>query len=700
MSTPRNDTAVRKWQERLNQATGSNLTVDGRWGRKTEAAYQKYLASQGRIIPQGAPSVTITAESTGRDIRPKINPFSPYEGPSYPAGSPGQNVSNSANRWLRDWVKGRMDAGIGGLENFTVNPATAVKPSKVQSAEDYDSTAFWRTLTPNQHKKAAGYYHLATDQSFILDNEDKKTLRSVAVHEQNHELQQRLKEQQIADPKRDAWGLTTRVINQERRRVRTNDPEHKQHSDDSYFGDPREIHSRIMQMRMDGGLKPGEVVTPERYKKLKSQIREGPTNRILGDLHEVLDDDGILRILNETVSNDQPQPMISDTFYAALGGTLPRYAKGGGTDAVRQYQKMLNDMTGSTLKVDGRWGPKTQAAYQSYLAQQQGGTGLNFNDDEYSQVPVSSDSFAGYTQPDFWGAVPQSITDIDSYSMDDRIQRTLPGDTSRPYLSGDYIDVPRNGVMPEHGPLTNNYPEVSVDPNSGRDRKFYGDWEVPQIPTTNGGDHQFRGQWEVPQIPTSSGGDHQFRGQWEVPHFAEGGFMSVYQDKPKPASRSQVDPGFNDRYSGNQYFEWKKQQQAQRVQPQSDSTGSVADVVRDKIRRGEMSYEQYKELENQPYKGNQYAEWKRQQAGVRPQTSDEPSYKGNQYFEWKKQQTQQNRQRDLQLIQMYGRDYYMKRRAERAKNPNSRIIDKNDLTDYNILDLPGYAVGGAYNPFY
>lgn len=39
----------------------------------------------------------------------------------------------------------------------------------------------------------------------------------------------------------------------------------------------------------------------------------------------------------------------------------------GGTQAVADYQKMLNEKHGTNLKIDGAWGPKTQAAYENFI---------------------------------------------------------------------------------------------------------------------------------------------------------------------------------------------------------------------------------------------------------------------------------------------------------------------------------------------
>lgn len=38
-----------------------------------------------------------------------------------------------------------------------------------------------------------------------------------------------------------------------------------------------------------------------------------------------------------------------------------------GNEAVAKYQRMLNEKYGLNLKVDGAWGPKTQAAYEQYV---------------------------------------------------------------------------------------------------------------------------------------------------------------------------------------------------------------------------------------------------------------------------------------------------------------------------------------------
>ena len=46
----------------------------------------------------------------------------------------------------------------------------------------------------------------------------------------------------------------------------------------------------------------------------------------------------------------------------------------GGSESIAKFQEMLNNQTGSTLVPDGAWGPKTQAAYEQYMAMKSGKT--------------------------------------------------------------------------------------------------------------------------------------------------------------------------------------------------------------------------------------------------------------------------------------------------------------------------------------
>lgn len=64
----------------------------------------------------------------------------------------------------------------------------------------------------------------------------------------------------------------------------------------------------------------------------------------------------------------------------------------GGTEAVAKYQKMLNEKYGTNLKVDGAWGPKTQAAYEMYVLKK--GTTPKFEKavSDFRKLPAPSDS--------------------------------------------------------------------------------------------------------------------------------------------------------------------------------------------------------------------------------------------------------------------------------------------------------------------
>ncbi len=61
-------------------------------------------------------------------------------------------------------------------------------------------------------------------------------------------------------------------------------------------------------------------------------------------------------VANTPISSDNPSPLAR-----------------GGTEKVRSYQEMLRSY-GYDIKADGAWGPKTQAAYESYIKAKASGT--------------------------------------------------------------------------------------------------------------------------------------------------------------------------------------------------------------------------------------------------------------------------------------------------------------------------------------
>ena len=64
----------------------------------------------------------------------------------------------------------------------------------------------------------------------------------------------------------------------------------------------------------------------------------------------------------------------------------------GGTEQVAQFQEFLNKQTGSNLTVDGAWGPKTQAAYDMYMAKKRAAPALASNEYEYGGETYSENN--------------------------------------------------------------------------------------------------------------------------------------------------------------------------------------------------------------------------------------------------------------------------------------------------------------------
>ena len=84
-----------------------------------------------------------------------------------------------------------------------------------------------------------------------------------------------------------------------------------------YMRSNEEVYSRIMQIRKNAGIKPGQKITPESYDKIMSKkIKQGE------DLFEAYNKETIIKLLNTLASNSKNTP--TKTSIARQGGILYR----------------------------------------------------------------------------------------------------------------------------------------------------------------------------------------------------------------------------------------------------------------------------------------------------------------------------------------------------------------------------------------
>ena len=88
------------------------------------------------------------------------------------------------------------------------------------------------------------------------------------------------------------------------------------------------MYPRIMQMRYRSHIQPNEIITPERYKKIKEENKDN-------DAYRYYDDTQVLEMLNTFVSNKSNN---KKTSLAQLGGSLPKAQMGRLVSSLEPYK--------------------------------------------------------------------------------------------------------------------------------------------------------------------------------------------------------------------------------------------------------------------------------------------------------------------------------------------------------------------------
>ena len=99
-----------------------------------------------------------------------------------------------------------------------------------------------------------------------------------------------------------------------------------------YMRSSGEVYSRIMQIRHDAGIKPGQIITPESYDKLMT-----PKVKRDEDLFKNYDKKTIINFLNTLASNDSKPKETPRTRIARKGGVLYRKYQVGGVASTREF---------------------------------------------------------------------------------------------------------------------------------------------------------------------------------------------------------------------------------------------------------------------------------------------------------------------------------------------------------------------------
>ena len=155
--------------------------------------------------------------------------------------APAQPEVDVGADWLRNWLEGRATASMGGLSPADAGLSRVVGRPVIPSKPD------WETL--GRTKFDDGFYSPYANVAAVSPYKTGPFARVTAIHEAAHQYQQK-----GGEPINQAL----RLIEQSPKKTELGD----------YWNDPREIHSRLMELRYQLGLRPDEYVTSERFKQL------------------------------------------------------------------------------------------------------------------------------------------------------------------------------------------------------------------------------------------------------------------------------------------------------------------------------------------------------------------------------------------------------------------------------------------------
>lgn len=271
------------------------------------------------------------------------------------------NITQKAGDFVRNWFVNRANARKGGLtpeniegvdklvknpiivkpDNFYINPLMdgQYRPSE-KKAYIYDkgqtnaqkeligiheTTHAWQDAAVKNNKNAKLLNKFKQDiknyrksenvqLDYDIENEDNNVFEKVynIITDKRPKLLPKPSRPTLVNPLAEhTYPLIEKEINTAGIPMDTSLP--KDYYD--YLKKPIEVHARLMELRRDMGLKPDQDVTKE---QLQNFIKSGKKKSYyLDQLKEILDDRGILNLLNKTAANQIP----TDNTYVQYGGS-------------------------------------------------------------------------------------------------------------------------------------------------------------------------------------------------------------------------------------------------------------------------------------------------------------------------------------------------------------------------------------------
>jgi hypothetical protein len=211
--------------------------------------------------------------------------------------------------FTRDWAGRRAEQGYMGMKPEDATGIETPVASTTESMNHNPLVLLNKVVTGTMDQETMGYYNKFTGNAYISTDLPKKEQYSTAVHESTHDWQREV----IGNNGIFGVSLNDNPISRSYSNIET-ELKRSGKAGDPYYSDPQEVHARVMESRAALGLKPGEPVNQQHLDRLK---RANPA--VYGDLSTVLDEQGIINVMNKTVYNDTA-PTDDGLFRAADGG--------------------------------------------------------------------------------------------------------------------------------------------------------------------------------------------------------------------------------------------------------------------------------------------------------------------------------------------------------------------------------------------
>lgn len=147
---------------------------------------------------------------------------------------------------------------------------------------------------------------------------------SVRVHELTHSLSLQPRQVEVKVQSDTRWGKPQTTAIKSRLQVKPNASTQTYGKSMSYWDDPDEVYSRLMQIRHDAGLTPDKIVGKEDLKGIRRKVKDSPQlNELFMDRYT---DESLLKMFNEVASLGTPNTQ-NNIFYSKKGTKLIKRKK-------------------------------------------------------------------------------------------------------------------------------------------------------------------------------------------------------------------------------------------------------------------------------------------------------------------------------------------------------------------------------------